>query len=90
MLRKLLHQAKNVYRIINNKTGKAEGDYITLEGKNPNDESPLKMFHPVHTYKMKFIKSFKAVNLHQSIFENGKLVYNLPDEFEAQDYLKII
>ena len=41
--------------IINNKTGKAEGDYITLEGENPNDESPLKMFHPVHTYKMKFI-----------------------------------
>ena len=34
MLRKLLHQAKNVYRIINNKTGKAEGDYITLEGEN--------------------------------------------------------
>ncbi|MCG1145881.1 nicotinate phosphoribosyltransferase [Staphylococcus epidermidis] len=79
---------KNVYRIINNKTGKAEGDYITLEGENPNDESPLKMFHPVHTYKMKFIKSFKAVNLHQSIFENGKLVYHLPDEYEAQDYLK--
>ena len=46
------------------------------------------MFHPVHTYKMKFIKSFKAVNLHQSIFENGKLVYHLPDEYEAQDYLK--
>jgi len=35
-----------------------------------------------------FIKSFKAVNLHQSIFENGKLVYHLPDEYEAQDYLK--
>lgn len=91
MLRKLLHQAKkNVYRIINNKTGKAEGDYITLEGENPNDESPLKMFHPVHTYKMKFIKSFKAVNLHQSIFENGNLYTIFQMNMKLRTILKII
>lgn len=78
---------KNVYRIINKKTGKAEGDYITLDHEDPNLESPLKMFHPVHTYKMKFIKSFEAVDLHHSIFENGQLVYQLPTEDEARDYL---
>lgn len=33
---------KKVYRIINTKTGKAEGDYITLEHENPNNEKPLK------------------------------------------------
>lgn len=65
---------KKVYRIINTKTGKAEGDYITLEHENPNNEKPLKMFHPVHTYKMKHIKHFEAIDLHHSIFENGKLV----------------
>ena len=79
---------KKVYRIINTKTGKAEGDYITLEHENPNNEKPLKMFHPVHTYKMKHIKHFEAIDLHLSIFENGKLVYQLPSEKEAQEYSK--
>lgn len=79
---------KNVYRIINKHTQKAEGDYITLEDENPDAESPLKLFHPVHTYKMKFIKSFIAKDLHHNIFEDGKLVYELPDEQEAQAYLK--
>lgn len=78
---------KKVYRIINKKTGKAEGDYITLEGEDPNDEKPLKLFHPVHTYKMKFIKLFDAIDLHHSIFEKGELVYKLPTEREAQAYL---
>lgn len=45
------------------------------------------MFHPVHTYKMKYIKSFDAIDLHHVIFEQGKLVYDLPSEDEAQAYL---
>ncbi|MEJ7238025.1 nicotinate phosphoribosyltransferase, partial [Staphylococcus epidermidis] len=69
---------KNVYRIINKKTGKSEGDYITLHGEDPRKEKPLKLFHPVHTFKMKFIKDFEAIDLHHSIFENGQLVYELP------------
>lgn len=69
---------KNVYRIINTKTNKSEGDYITLEQENPNEEERLKMFHPVHTYKMKYIKHFDAVDLHHDIFENGNRVYELP------------
>lgn len=48
----------------------------------------FKMFHPVHTYKMKHIKHFEAIDLHHSIFENGKLVYQLPSEKEAQEYSK--
>lgn len=78
---------KNVYRIINKKTGKAEGDYITLEHENPYQQSPLKMFHPVHTYKMKFIKSFDAIDLHRTIYDNGKLVYDMPTVAESRDYL---
>ncbi|MDU4601671.1 MAG: nicotinate phosphoribosyltransferase, partial [Staphylococcus warneri] len=78
---------KNVYRIINKKTGKAEGDYITLHGEDPTKEKPLKLFHPVHTFKMKFIKSFEAIDLHHAIFENGQLVYDLPSVHDAQAYL---
>lgn len=78
---------KNVYRIINKKTGKAEGDYITLHGEDPTKEKPLKLFHPVHTFKMKFIKSFEAIDLHHAIFEDGQLVYDLPSVHDAQAYL---
>ncbi|UXR77771.1 MULTISPECIES: nicotinate phosphoribosyltransferase [unclassified Staphylococcus] len=79
---------KRVYRVINTKTNKAEGDYITLEHEDPNAESPLKMFHPIHTYKTKFIKQFKAVDLHQDIFKDGKLVYTCPSEKSAKAYLE--
>ncbi|EGQ3141360.1 nicotinate phosphoribosyltransferase [Staphylococcus pseudintermedius] len=79
---------KKVYRIINTKTNKSEGDYITLEHEDPNEEKVLKMFHPIHTYKMKRIKNFKAVDLHHDIFKDGQLVYDCPTEMEAKAYLK--
>ncbi|EKU46861.1 nicotinate phosphoribosyltransferase [Staphylococcus massiliensis] len=79
---------KNVYRIINRKSNKSEGDYITLDHENPNEIAPLKMFHPVHTYKMKFIKKFDAIDLHHDIFLDGKLIYDMPTERESQMYLK--
>lgn len=77
---------KNVYRIINMKTNKSEGDYITLEEEDPNKEEKLKMFHPVHTYKMKYIKNFKAIDLHHDIFKDGELVYKLPEIEEIKEF----
>ncbi|MCD2479084.1 nicotinate phosphoribosyltransferase, partial [Mammaliicoccus lentus] len=77
---------KNVYRIINTKTNKSEGDYITLEEEDPNKEEKLKMFHPVHTYKMKYIKNFKAIDLHHDIFKDGELVYKLPEIEEIKEF----
>lgn len=79
---------KKVYRIINTKTNKSEGDYIALDHEEPELEKKLKMFHPIHTYKMKWIKHFKAVDLHRDIFVNGELVYDLPSEIEAKHYLQ--
>lgn len=80
---------KNVYRIINMKTKKSEGDYITLADENPNEEDALKMFHPIHTYKMKTITDFRAFDLHHDIFIDGKCVYTLPTEDEAKAYLSL-
>lgn len=79
---------KRVYRIINTKTNKSEGDYITLDHENPNETTKLKMFHPIHTYKMKYIKKFKAIDLHHDIFINGKCVYDLPSENDAKTFLQ--
>lgn len=79
---------KRVYRIINKENGKSEGDYITLEDENPQEEERLKMFHPIHTYISKFVTNFEAKDLHQDIFINGELVYELPHVKDIQAYTK--
>lgn len=79
---------KKVYRIINQHNNKSEGDYITLETENPQDEERLEMFHPVHTYISKFVTDFEARELHQDIFVDGKLVYELPDIRDIQSFAK--
>ncbi len=53
---------KNVYRIIDKKNGKAEGDYIAMQDENPQEEERIKMFHPIHTFVSKFVTNFEAMN----------------------------
>ncbi|WP_099353702.1 nicotinate phosphoribosyltransferase [Fredinandcohnia onubensis] len=77
---------KKVYRIINNHTGKSEGDYITLASEQPEKEAKLHMFHPVHTYIGKFVTNFTAKDLHENIFEAGSLVYEHPRVQQIQSY----
>ncbi|TYR79792.1 nicotinate phosphoribosyltransferase [Priestia megaterium] len=77
---------KDVYRIVNQINGKWEGDYITLKEENPNEEHHLKMFHPIYTHVSKFVTDFNARNIHQTIFESGKLVYNQPSIEQMRAY----
>ncbi|PPA69017.1 nicotinate phosphoribosyltransferase [Jeotgalibacillus proteolyticus] len=78
---------KRVYRIINNSNNKSEGDYITLEGENPQEEDHLKMFHPVHTFVTKFVTNFEARDLHQVVIEGGKQCYTTPPIEEIKAYV---
>ncbi|NEU32089.1 nicotinate phosphoribosyltransferase [bacterium LRH843] len=77
---------KKVYRIINKQTKKSEGDYIALSFEQPEKESKLHMFHPVHTYIEKFVTNFTAIDLHEVIFDQGTLVYRSPSVQEIQSY----
>ncbi|MCF3943925.1 nicotinate phosphoribosyltransferase [Oceanobacillus alkalisoli] len=77
---------KKVYRIINKLTNKSEGDYIALDFEQPEKESKLHMFHPVHTYIGTFVTNFIAQDLHEEIFTDGKLVYENPSIEEIQSY----
>ncbi|MFJ7700215.1 nicotinate phosphoribosyltransferase [Lysinibacillus fusiformis] len=77
---------KRVYRIVNNENGHAEGDYIALDEENIQQTERLKMFHPVHTYISKFVTNFTAIELHESIVENGKVVFEEPTIQETQAY----
>lgn len=77
---------KKVFRIINKKNGKSEGDYITLADENPASEEKLKMFHPVHTFVSKFVTNFEAKNLHVKVIDQGEIVYETPTLQEIRQY----
>lgn len=78
---------KDVYRIVNRATGKAEADYIALD--NEQDVKlgkPLLLFDPVHPYLNKTVTSYEAVALLRPIFRDGELVYALPTLDEIRHY----
>ncbi|MGM9985701.1 MAG: nicotinate phosphoribosyltransferase [Bacillaceae bacterium] len=77
---------KRVYRIHNIAKDRWEGDYIALANEKPNEEKTLRMFHPVHTHLSKKVKNFTAEDIHQCIFEDGKLVYELPSVHQIRDF----
>jgi nicotinate phosphoribosyltransferase len=77
---------KRVYRIINSVNNHSEGDYVAMEDESPNEEEKLKMFHPVHTFLSKFVTDFTAVDLHEEIFSNGKLVFEPPTMEEIRKF----
>ncbi|MFD0717232.1 nicotinate phosphoribosyltransferase [Paenibacillus sp. GCM10027626] len=71
---------KEVYRIVNRKTGKAEADYVALlEETEVKNGEPLTLFDPVHPYLKKKIDDYIALPLMQPIFAGGELVAELPD-----------
>lgn len=70
---------KDVYRIINKETGKAEADYITLRDEDEIQRGErIKLFDPIHPYIHKFIDNYAAVSLLKPIFSDGELVYEMP------------
>ena len=77
---------KQVWRITRNSDGKSEGDYIALWDERPDQLEELFMFHPVYTYINKTVTDFTARPVLQPIFNNGKLVYELPTLQEIKAY----
>jgi nicotinate phosphoribosyltransferase len=78
---------KQVYRILNKRTGMAEADYITLlEEKDVEQGERIKLFDPVHPYIYKFIEDYDAVSLLKPIFIEGKQVYKRPDLEQIRQY----
>lgn len=70
---------KDVYRIINKETGKAEADYITLkEEQQVQRGERIKLFDPIHPYIHKYIEHYEAIPLLKTIIAEGELVYRLP------------
>ena len=78
---------KNIYRVYDKKTGKAEADCIYLRSEKPVDESkPLVLTHPTETWKKITFTDYYVRSLQVDIIKNGKLVYNMPSLSEIKKY----
>ncbi|KRL57764.1 nicotinate phosphoribosyltransferase [Paucilactobacillus oligofermentans DSM 15707 = LMG 22743] len=69
---------KQVWRITDTEDGKSEGDYVALFDEKPQLQESIYMFSPDYTYINKTINNFTARAILQPIYEDGKLIYDLP------------
>ncbi len=77
---------KKVYRLYALDSGKAEADLLMVHDEVLNDKEPVELFDPLATWKRKTLTNYKAVELLQPIFLQGKLVYRLPTIEEMRKY----
>lgn len=77
---------KKLYRIFDNKTGKAEADLICVFDEKIDETKPLELFDPDYTWKRKTLTDFTAKELQIPVFIKGERVYNSPDIREIKDY----
>lgn len=80
---------KQVWRIRSNNGTKPEGDLIALEHERPDLEAELFMFHPQYTYINKTVRDFEARPVLIDIFDEGELVYELPELNDIREYANI-
>lgn len=79
---------KNLYRIYDKKTGKAEADLITLHDEKIDESKPIELFHPIYTWKRKTFKDYYVKPLLVQIYREGKLIYKKPTLEEIRERAK--
>ncbi len=78
---------KNIYRVYDKATGKAEADCIFLRGEELPDESkPLKLTHPTERWKSTTFENYEIKTLQREIIRNGKVVYDFPSLKQVKAY----
>lgn len=77
---------KKIYRIFDNKTGKAAADLICVHDEKIDETKPLELFDPDFTWKRKTVTDFTAKELQIPVFLNGRCVYKSPTIGEIREY----
>lgn len=78
---------KNIYRVYDKETGKAEADFIYLRDEEPYDTSkPLVLTHPTERWKKITFENYELRPLQVDVIKGGKLVYKLPTLKEIKAY----
>ena len=77
---------KDVYRIYDKKSGKAEADLIVVRGEVIDESEPLTIFHPKETWKRTTFTDYRVRPLTQQLLRGGELVRPLPSLAEICMY----
>ncbi len=76
---------KQVYRLYDKKTSRAQADLITLRDEVLDDTKPYTLFDPIYTWKKTEITDFYAEELLKPIFIDGKCIYEQPSLKEIKE-----
>lgn len=80
---------KNICRVYDKKTGRAEADFILLRNERAIDTSnPLVLTHPTERWKKTEFTDYTLRMLQVDVIKDGKLVYDLPSLKEIKAYAK--
>ena len=78
---------KNIYRVYDKATGRAEADCIFLREEGDVDTTkPLVLTHPTERWKKVEFKDYYVRKLHVDVIKDGKLVYKMPTLKEIKAY----
>jgi nicotinate phosphoribosyltransferase len=78
---------KNIIRVYDKNTKKAEADCIILRDEGVIDTSkPLVLTHPTERWKTITFDNYEVRELHKQIIKDGKLVYKFPTLKEIKAY----
>ncbi len=79
---------KQIYRLYDRASGKAEADLLCLRDETLDDSAPLTIFDPDYTWKRKTLTDFTAKPLLVPIFLGGEQVYAPPAIAEIRAHCK--
>ena len=77
---------KKLWRIYDNKTGKATADLIALDYETFDTTRPLTIYDPVNTWKSMTLTDYTMKELQVKVFEGGKRVYDSPSLQQIQQH----
>ncbi len=77
---------KNIYRVYDNKTSKAEADFIFLRDEKIDATKPLVLTHPTERWKKIEFTDYTLRPLQVDVIKNGKKVYEFPSLKEIKQY----
>ncbi|MGP1567453.1 MAG: nicotinate phosphoribosyltransferase [Peptoanaerobacter stomatis] len=77
---------KNIYRIYDKSDNKAKADLIVLDEEVINENEPLTIFDPIHTWKKMTFENFYVKKLLSPLFIDGKCVREKRDIKDIKRY----
>lgn len=78
---------KDIYRVYDKETGKAEADVICLKHEGEIDTTkPLTLTHPTERWKTITFTNYEVRRLQIDVIKQGKLVYDMPSLSQIKKY----